>query len=216
MAGKLILKDFKTHYQMLMLLFLAQMLAGGMFIFRFYPWNVYTMYGLMVISFASSFLYFTEKKRNTEIFNCSLPATRTTIVTARYFFSAIIAGTGIIIWIFNAWLFEQIYPNARSNFSQILHLKVLFMALLFLSIQLSLFLPAVFRFNLFGSILAFIASITIAIVSIPTLFYPYKHSYNPNFVAGDMTFVFVLASGIISVPILSAMFSISSYKRKDL
>jgi hypothetical protein len=216
MIKKLILKDFKTHQKTLLLLLFAQMLAGGLFIFRFYPWNVYTMYGFMVICFASSFIYFTEKKRSTEILNCSLPVTRTMIVAARYLFSVVIAGIGMMLWIFNAYIFEQIYPHARTDFAQIYFIKVLVMALFFLSVHLSLFLPAVFRFNLFSSILTFVIALTVAVASIPTLFYPYKRSYNPYFEAGDAGLIAILTLIIILAPLLSAMLSISLYNKKDI
>ena len=163
MILKFIIKDIKAYKKLILGGFLAHLLLGSMFTFRYYPWNIYAMYGYLVISFISSFYLFNEKKRSIEILNSSLPGTRSTIVIARYLSSIIIAIIGIFLWLLNAYISEFIYTDAMTHFHQIAKLKVLFMALLFISIQMSIFLPAVFSFRIFGMVLTYTIALITAI-----------------------------------------------------
>jgi len=215
MILKFIIKDIKAYKKLIFGGLFAHLLLGSMFTFRYYPWNIYAMYGYLVISFVSSFYLFREKKRNIEIFNNSLPGTRSIIVIARYLTSIIIVAIGIILWLLNAYISEFIYTNAMTHFHQIAKPKVLFMALLFITIHISIFLPAVFNFRVFGMVLTYaIASIS-AILPIPLIFHPYKN-YNPYFEIGDFPLVALLTLFIIFAPLISATFSITIYQRKDL
>ncbi len=216
MLFKFIIKDFKAYKKLIFGGFLAHLLMGSIFTFRYYPWHVYTMYGYLVISFISSFYLFSEKKRAAEILTVTLPGTRSTIVIARYLTSIIIAVFGIILWLLNAYISEFIYTDAMSHFQQIAKLKVLFMALLFISIQLSIFLPAAFSFRIFGMVSTFVIALIAAILSIPLIFHPYKRAYNPYFEIGDLALVAFLALCIIFAPFISAAVSMTIYKTRDL
>ena len=216
MILKFIIKDIKGYKKLIIGGYFAPIVMGSIFTFRYYPWHVYTMYGYLVIAFISSFYLFSEKKRAAEILTITLPGTRSTIVITQYLTSIIIAIFGIILWLLNAYISEFIYTNAMSHFQQIAKLKVLFMALLFISIQLSIFLPAVFSFRIFGMISIFVIALIAAILSIPLIFLPYKRAYNPYFEIGDLALVAFLALFIIFAPLISAAVSMTIYKTRDL
>lgn len=216
MIMKLIIKDIKAYKKLIFGGLLIHLLMGSMFTFRYYPWNVYAMYGYLVISFVSSFFLFIEKKRTTEILTNSLPGTRSSIVIARYLTSIVIVVFGFILWLLNAYISEFIYTDAMTHFHQIAKLKVLFMALLFVSIQLNIFLPAVFSFRILGMVLTYTIALILAVLPIPLIFSPYKSSYNPYFETGDLALISILVLFIILAPLISATFSVVIYKKKDL
>ena len=216
MIFKLIVKDFKVYKKLIFGGLFAHLLLGSMFTFRYYPWNIYTMYGYLAISFVSSFYLFKEKKLSTEILTSSLPGTRSTIVIARYLTSIIIILIGMILWTLNAYISEIVFPNAKTHFYHIAKWKVLLMALLFMSIQLSIFLPAVFSFRTFGMAATYTVALIAAILSIPLIFHPYKRSYNPYFEIGYLALVAFLVLFIILAPLISATLSVAIYQRKDL
>jgi hypothetical protein len=216
MILKFIIKDIKAYKKLIFGGFFAHLILGSVFTFRYYPWHVYAMYGYLVISFVSSFYLFSEKKRPIEILSNSLPGTRSTIVIARYSASVIIAVFGIILWLLNAYISEFAYSDAMTHFHQIAKPKVLLMALLFISVQLSLFLPAAFSFRVFGMAATYAIALIAAILPIPLIFHPYKRSYNPYFEISDLALVSILVLFIILAPMISATFSITIYQRKDL
>lgn len=216
MITKLIIKDLKAHKKLILGGFLAHLLLGSVFTFQYYPWHVYAMYGYLGISFVSSFYLFKEKKLSTEVLTNSLPGSRSTIVIARYLTSIVMIVIGIILWTLNAYISEFIFPNSMTHFHHIVKLKVLFMALLFMSIQFSIFLPAVFSFRIFGVVSTFVIALVAAIMSIPLIFHPYKRYYNPYFEISDLPLVALLTLFIIFAPLISATFSITIYQRKDL
>ena len=215
MILQFIIKDIKAYKKIILGGLFAHLLMGSVFTFRYYPWHVYAMYGYLVISFVSTFFLFCEKKRSAEILTNSLPGTRSTIVIARYFTSTIIIILGLILWLLNAYISESIYTAALTQFNQIARPKVLFMALLFVSIHLSAFLPAVFGFRVLGMVSTYVIAIIAAILPIPLIFHPYKN-YNPNFEAGDIALISILSLFIILAPSISATLSIIIYKRKNL
>jgi len=215
MILKFIIKDIKAYKKLIFGGLFAHLLMGSIFTFQYYPWHVYAMYGYLVVSFISSFYLFREKKRTAEILNNSLPATRSTIVIARYSASILVAIIGIILWLLNAYISKFIYTDSMTHFHQVAKLKVLFMALLFISIQLSIFLPAAFSFKIFGMVSTFVIALITAILPIPLIFHPYKN-YNPYFEIGDLALVSFLALFIITAPLISATVSAIIYKRKDL
>jgi len=216
MILKFILKDIKAYKKLIFGGFLAHLLLGSMFTFQYYPWHVYAMYGYLGISFVSSFYLFKEKKFSTEILTNSLPGDRSTIVIARYFTSIVIIVIGMILWTLNAYISEFISTNSMTHFHQIAKLKVLFMALLFMSILQSIFLPAVFGFRTYGMAATFMIALIAAILPIPLIFHPYKRAYNPYFEINDLALVAFLTLFIILAPLISAAFSITIYKRKNL
>ena len=216
MILKFIIKDIKAYKKFIFGGLFAHLLLGSIFTFQYYPWHVYAMYGYLGISFVSSFYLFKEKKLSTEILTNSLPGDRSSIVIARYLTSIAIIVIGIILWTLNAYISEFIYADAKTHFHQIAKLKVLFMALFFMSIKLSLFLPSVFSFRTFGMASTFTVALIAAILSIPLIFHPYKRSYNPYFEFGDLGLVAFLTLFIIFAPLISATFSILIYQRKDL
>ena len=213
MITQLILKDLRAYGFRMLLLFLGYLAIGGLFIFRFYQWHVFMMYGYLLISSLIAYFVLPEKFKNSEIMICSLPVTREMIVIAKFILTYIIIIAGLIIWFLNAYIFEFVFPNARTDFNQIFFPKVVFMALFFLILQSSLFLPSYFSMKKFGTIFMFIVSMVIAITSIPLLFNPYKYSFNPYFTQNDIPFVLILLFIVAFLHYLSIILSRKMYHK---
>lgn len=217
MIFNLILKDIKAYKNTIFLkILLLWLFFSAVLFFKLYPWDVYMMHACMTFAFASSIFSFFEKNRNTEIMTCSLPVTRSAIVTARYFTSAIIAFAGIILWFLFAYFADFFYTNAIVNFRQIFNLKVLFIVLFFISIHSGIFLPAVFRFRLSGTIMTFIAALVTAIAVTVLIFHPDSSSFAPYFEADDFMLVTVLTLIIVVSLFISALLSALIYNKRDL
>lgn len=216
MIQKFIIKDIKAYKKLIFGGLFAHLIMGSVFTFQYYPWHVYAMYGYLGISFVSNFYLFKEKKLSTEILTNSLPGDRATIVIARYLTSIVIIVIGLILWTLNAYISEIIFADARTHFYHIAKVKVLLMALLFMSIQLSIFMPAIFSFRTFGMAATYAVALIAAILPIPLIFHPYKRSYNPYFEIGDLALVCFLTLFIIFAPLISATLSVTIYQRKDL
>ncbi len=217
MIFKLILKDLKANYSSIFLRsFLPALIAGSVFVYRYYPWHVYMMYGYLMLTFASSIYLFTESKPANEVKTLTLPVNRTAIVLAKYVTSILIILVGLSAWIGNAWLAERFFPDARSEFQSIFMIKTIFMAVLFFTIHLSIFLPSVFRCRTVGMVMTFISALFLAILSIAEIFHPYCGSYNPVFEAGDLMQVLFLTLIILVAPLISGVLSVTLYKTKEL
>jgi hypothetical protein len=131
MILRLILKDVKAHGKTIILNFLALLILGNIFVFRYYPWHVYMMYGYLTLAFLGSFISFKAINKNIEVLTCSLPVRRSGIVTARYLISAIITFCGLALWYLNGFIGSLLYTDASTDFHPVAQSKVVFMALLF-------------------------------------------------------------------------------------
>ncbi|MBN2091820.1 ABC-2 transporter permease [candidate division KSB1 bacterium] len=217
MILRLILKDLKANYSSIFLRsFLFSLIAGSVFVYRYYHWNVYMMYGYLTFAFASSNYLFIESKHANEVKTLTLPVNRASIVIAKYLTTIFIAILGLSLWILNAWFSEYLFPDAKSEFQPIFKFKVIFMAFVFVAIHLSIFLPSAFRFRTFGMIFTFVIALFLAVASIPVLFYPYKSYYNPYFESEDLMMVLMLTLFIILAPVISAALSVALYRTKEL
>jgi len=216
MIVRLIIKHLYAHKKIILLGLFAHLVAANVLLYRYYTWNVYMMYGYMVISFFSVYFMFMEKKGGNEIFTCSLPTNRFSIVSARYLTVLIIALAAMCLWFINAYIADLMYSYSRTHFEQIVYIKVLFMAFLFLTLCLSIFLPACFRFGIMGMIFTFIIALAIAITSIPVIFYPYKRSYSAYFTDADSYLVLVLALVMLTLPLISFLLSVKIYEARDI
>jgi hypothetical protein len=216
MVLRLILKDLMAYRKTIIVYFLGVIILGNIFIFRYYPWHVYMMYGYLALAFISTYYSFSEKNRNTEVLTCSLPVTRSSIVKARYLVSAILTIGGLLLWIGNAYVAGLLHADARTVFDHVAHMKVLFMALFFISIYSSIFLPSVFSFRLMGTVITFIIALVTAVASVPLVFHPYGGSYNPYFEYRDLMSVSVLFIILVGAPSISFIMSLRIYNSKDI
>jgi len=216
MILRLILKDLIAYRKTIILNFLGVIIIGNIFIFRYYPWHVYMMYGYLALVYISTFYSFIEKNRSTEILTCSLPLTRSSIVKARYLVSAILTIGGLLIWLGNAYLASLFYVDARTIFDHVTKMKVLLMALFFISIYTSIFLPSVFSFRLIGTVITFIIALITAVTLVSLVFHPYSGSYNPSFESRDIISVFVLFLIMVVLSSISFGLSVKLYNRKNI
>lgn len=213
MILKLMIKDFKAYSSTIFLRILLPMLLGSIFVIQLYRWDVYLMFSCMYLCLASSGFLFTEKKKETEILTCSLPVTRSAIVTARYLISGLISILAIVLFYANAYVADFLYTDPATQFWQISNFKVLFLVLFFLAIFMSIYLPAVFGFRFMGMAITFAIAIISAIFLVATVFKPWTRSFAPYLTQGEFI---ILSLVIIALPFISFILSLQIYNKKDL
>jgi hypothetical protein len=123
---------------------------------------------------------------------------------------------GLALWYLNGFVADILYSDAATDFNQAAHLKVLFMAVFFILLQTSIFLPALFRFRLVGTVLTFIIALVAAVSSVTLIFRPYSRYFNSYFVEEDIIVISVLTFIMVAAPAISLAVSLSVYKRKDI
>ena len=177
MIGKLIWKDIKVIERIFFLRIMpATMLAGALFVFRYFPWNAYMVHGFICISTALILHAMTEKSALNEGLTASLPVSRFDIVSARYLSTLFCILLGLALWYLNGKAASLVFPDAATDFSKAFNLKGVFIAFVFFAAMTSLFLPASFAFGKTGLILTFIPALSAAISTVPLLFFPYELS----------------------------------------
>lgn len=178
MILKLIRKDLIAYKNQIFFRTLIPMLfVTNIFNIRFYEWDVYFMMACMVISVSFSSFYFIDKKSSAEQLTLSLPTTRTNIVVTRYLLSIIIAAIGIFLFYLNAYIAEFIHTNPVTHFMEINNVKVLLLTLLFISLVITIFLPASLTFRFMGSIMSFILAIVLAAFLVAFIFKPWSMAF---------------------------------------
>jgi len=171
MITLLILKDFRICGSKVFLkLTPLAIMAGTLFIFRYYNWSTYMMYGYLFISTAILILLLVEKKGLSELLICSLPVNRFQIVIARFITVAVLTAILLSLWYLVGVVASLLFPNALSDFSYALNLKSLFISSVYFTVLISILLPAVFGFRTTGVILTFVPALIGAISSVPLLF----------------------------------------------
>jgi len=217
MLTKLIIKNIRiTGAKLLPFLIGYLILLDGLFIRKFYDWDVYMMSGYLIISYVASLIYFIEKKTSAEIFSVSLPVTRSMIVTSRYVTSLLIILFGFTIWFLSAYFWDLILDDGITLFYDITYIKVGFMAALFVTIHQSVFLPFSCKFKVIGIGIAFVFATVISVALIMNIFAPYKRSYNSYFVESEMGLIILFSAAIVFLPIISIFLSYKLYNRHDL
>ena len=137
----------------------------------------------------------------------SLPVKKETIVYFRFLFSFIMFFICLGLWFFNGYFFDVVWNEHLTYFDEIYHSKVIFIALLFYIIQQSLFLPTVFVFNMTGIVISFVIGLSIAIASVPLIFYPYSYRYSYYFHQQDIGLIIFLS--IIMIVLVSSSIYVS-------
>jgi hypothetical protein len=214
MLLNLILKDLRIYK---LTIFVKTLLLwftfSTIFFFRLLPFENYTMHACLTIMFAASFFSFSGKSRKTEMLTCSLPVTRTNVVAARYLTTLCITISGIIIWLCFAYTGDMIFADSLTSIGDIFRLKIILLILFFVALHASVFLPFLFKFDLFGSITAFIMAAIISLTLTVYLFKPDSRQFTYHIGIEDMIFIpFTL------LVILHFSFILSTwlYKKRDI
>ncbi len=217
MIVNLMMKDLKVYWKKIFLrLMVPYMLLGMFFIFKYFPWNVYMMIGYLNISIGIMLYHFGEKANTVEILNCSLPVSRSDIVWARYLTSTVIVTVCLVLWYINGTIADQIIVEPMTDWSRATHLKVVFIALFYFSVLVSVFLPSGFNFRILGMILTFVVALVSAVTSLPLLFRTYSYSFRPQFVAADVPKFMLLGLVMLLIVCISFFVSQRTYKHKDV
>lgn len=177
----------------ILIILVTHLLIGGLFHIKYFRWHVYMMYGYILISFITSFYFNKEFKSEIKYFIYSLPLKRETVVYFRYLLSFILFVVCLSIWFLNGYLFDMLWDEKVTYFNEIYYSKVVFMALFFYVIQQSLFLPAAFVYRMQGIVISFVIGLSIAITTIPVIFYPYSYRYSRYFHQQDLGLITLLS-----------------------
>ena len=217
MIVQLILKDISAFK---ITIFIKTLLLWFVFstltFFRMSPPDGYIFHACMTIIFASSFFSFLEKYHNTEVLSCSLPSTKFTVIAARYLTTGVIAAAGIIIWLLMAYIGGLLYPDNGTGFNDIANPKILFIVLFTVAVHAAIFLPAVFRFNLIGTITAFVAAFIISLSAGVNILQSFKNIFVPIMETENLIRSAFLIIFIIILLILSISLSVRFYRNRDL
>jgi hypothetical protein len=217
MIGKLIWKDIKVIGRIFFLRIMpAAMLAGALFVFRYFPWHVYMVQGFIYISTTLIVHAMTEKSGLNEGFTASLPVSRFDIISARYLSTLFCILLGLMLWYLNGKAASLVFPDATIDFSKVFNLKGVFIAFVFFAAIISLFLPASFAFGKTGLILTFIPALSAAISTVPLLFFPYEFSYVHFFLPSDLQMVIITGSSSLLALLVSFWLSVRIYNWKNL
>jgi len=217
MIGKLIWKDIKVIGQAAFLKIMpGGMLMGALLIFRYYPWNVYMVYGFIAISTTLIFHAVTEKNGLNESFTGSLPVSRFDIVSARYLSTLFCILLCLTLWYLNGKAASLVFPDAATDFSKAFNVKGVFIAFVFFAAMISLFLPASFAFGKTGLILTFIPALSAAVSTVPLLFFPYEISYVHFFLPSDLQMVIIIGASSLLAMLASFWLSVRIYNWKNL
>lgn len=217
MVIALTVKDMRAHGTLLFLRILpATLVIASLFIFRYYGWHVFMVYGYMAMSTALIQLGLQEINPSHRILTTSLPVTRLQVVLSRYLSGLLIAGIYTIFWYLTGIASSALFPNAMTDFSNALHLKSLVITYTFTVLFVSFYIPATFIFGQLGTILTTISALVIAISSVSVLFYPHVLSYVPVLLPSDRWFVFGLFPASALLLSISIILSVRCFTRKDI
>ncbi len=216
MIAQIVIKNFKVSGKRIFGIFFAYMLLAGIFHMKFYPWNVFIMTGNFLFVFAASYFSFVDKRNSAEFLTLSLPITKEQIVTARFITSLIVFILGLTLWFLTAYTFDNIYEESSMSFDQIFYIKVVFIAVLFFTIQQTIFLPSSFGLSFIWMVVVFIISTVFAILPIPLLFKAYRKDFNPYFTLDDFGLVLILTIIMAFMIVISFSLSNTIYKKNDL
>jgi hypothetical protein len=217
MICKLIWKDIKvTGRRGFLGMMPGGMLAGALFIFRYYHWNVYFVYGFILAAAIPVVHAVTEKNGLNEGFTASLPVSRFDIVSARYLSTALSFLLCLALWCLNGKAASLAFPDQANAFTLAFTAKGGFIAFVFATAMTSLFLPASFAFGKTGLILASLAAGAAAISTIPLLFHPKEFSYVHFFLPSDLPMVAITGSAALLALLASFLLSVRVYRTKSL
>ena len=217
MLLKLTLKDIKACKNIyLFRIILPMAFLSNIFNLRFLSWDVYFMFGCMLICVSGSFFVLFKKSRNAEVLACSLPVTRASIVFAKYLTSVVFAVISMIILLFNSYIADFIHPNGPADFKHFFNSKVLFIALFLYLIYSSLFFPAALRLQSLGGIVTLVIALITVVTATAFIFRPGWRSYVPYFKADDFLPVMVMLIIVVFMFGSSIFLTKKLYIAKDL
>ena len=217
MLLNLILKDIRVYKKIFLFRIMIPMaVLSNIFTLRFFSWDVYFMFGCMLVAVAGSVFIMFEKSGYGEALGCSLPSTRSAVVFAKYLTSAFFAGIGILVLLLNAYVADFIHPRGPADFEHFFNLKVLFMTLFFYFIYKSIFFPAALHLKPFGGFIALVLAQIVAVSAIAIFFRPGWGSYTPYFNTEDLLGAVVLNLLVLLLFGSSALLALQLYKKKDI
>ena len=217
MIYKLIFKNLKAYNQTIFIrILLLWFFFSAAFFFRFFPWQVYMMHAALTIVFGASVFSLKEKNHHIETLTGSLPVSRTEIVISRYLTTAIISISGLLIWFAFSYIADFVYSNPATHFEQIFGFKPVLIILFFVLIHTGFFIPALFRFNILGTIVSFVIAMVIALCMTLLFFDPFSRSQTFNFASDDRLIMIQYVIILILFLFISFILSLKLFQSRDL
>jgi len=215
---KLILKDFKTFRNHLLLGFLPSLAISAFMVTKVdnESWVPFIGIGCAAVSFVIGICFLSEKFRKIEVFICSLPVTRTSILLSKYITAALIAIAGFGTWFLAASLLNTAVSTAPDNFYLFLNPYIWLTIIFYFTILISFLMPVLAGLDR-------IIVIAVIILACALLFIEGFHYILPFIKANPSVFepqsfllVLVLSLIIILSPYFSLNVSARIFNKRDL
>lgn len=217
MIFNLMVKDIRGYGRYILLgIFLPSIFYISFFSIQHFKWESSVAICSFTIFAAISYFSFSENKQKLNVFICSLPVTRKSIVVARYLLSLCIVIFGIALYLFLFYILDPLYTEPKTKFYEIINLKALITGLMMISVSTSLFLPAIYRFRTIGMAFTIALVIAFLIYSLITFVYSNDPLVDLHFEKGNVLKSLILISLIILLPVISMVVSKKLFRGRDL
>jgi len=168
----------------------------------------------LFISITISTHLVTCKKESGELLSYSLPVDRNTIVFARYLTWLFTAAIVTVLWLFLTYLSILLNRRLPFSFDQLLSLKSALIFTAMMVIQSSIFIPAFFRFGIFGTGIGLFGSIAPLFFFITILRDKSSFSITPS-VYGNFLFVSLLLLVFLGLLGISCRISLAVNRSRE-
>jgi len=192
------------------------LILATVFIFRYYQWHVFMMYGYITASLAVIQYGLQEAHVDNAVLTNSLPVSRKAVVLSRYLTGMLLFAIYLAIWYTAGRINTYLFPNATTDFSNALQLKSVFISTTYTVTFLSIYLPGTLIFRSAGVIATSVPAFLAAVISVPILFYPFEISYVPIFLPSDQIFIIVMSASLLAGLSASMLLSFYFFKKKNL
>ena len=216
MILKLIHKNVRLYWKKIFLHVLLPMAVASMvFNLKYYSGggvDGYVLQACMVICIACSIITFYEKSRNENLFYCSLPVNRKSIVISKYITVALISVAGVLIYLLNVAVAELVYDNSLVKLTDLFQFRILLFVIFLILLFNSIFLPVAMHLKEITSFIAVLVIMVISILIAVAIFKPFHHSTN---ILEPQNIILSLLLMVISLTISIKIF-INNFNKIDL
>jgi len=214
----LVLKDFKTFRNHLLLGFLPSLVFSGFMVTKVdnESWVPYIGIGCAAVSFVIGICFLNEKFRKIEVFMCSLPVTRTSILLSKYISAALIVITGFGIWFLMASLLNVAVSTAPDNFHLFLNPYTWLIIIFYFTILISFLMPILAGLDRIIVIAVIILACAFIFIEGFHYILPFIKTNQSVFEPQSFLLVLVLSLIIILSPYFSINVSARIFNNRDL
>jgi hypothetical protein len=212
----LLKKDMIVYHSAFIKTVLVIFAMDNFFILFDPSWEIYVVIGIGQISYLIAFFGILEKVRKGEMLLCSLPAGRVCIVVSRYLSSALIAMAGLILITLNAHLMDFFVTRTPDDLHTFINPYVLFIAVLYFTLFISIFTPAVLYLRHIWVNIVLLAVCTAAFMLATIHIHQSLSLSYDGFAAKNPLIIALLMMVLIIALIISLLFTIQMYPNKEV